>query len=271
MEHSIESRRSAVVNAGNPALGGLHHELPSRSGGARALDPRPPDTQPDARSWNALLGAPTLTQAELVALGSIAKVSALSRGQRIFMASEPASTLVAVRDGDVALGQCDEHGSFQVERLVRGPGWLDQSSAWIDRPHVAEARAMTSLQVVELAREDVQALLTSFPVLARRLIGGLAREVHSLTANTQSLMHKDAPSRFAQWLVERCQSLPEEPGRAVVRLGERKRDIASQLAITPETLSRVMRTLTRTGVIAVAGYTVTVADLDALRRVATGL
>lgn len=130
---------------------------------------------------------------------------------------------------------------------------------------------MTSLQVVELAREDVQALLASFPVLARRLIGSLAREVHSLTASTQSLMHKDAPSRFAQWLVERCQSLPEEPGRAVVRLGERKRDIASQLAITPETLSRVMRTLTRTGVIAVAGYTVTVADLDALRRVATGL
>jgi CRP-like cAMP-binding protein len=153
---------------------------------------------------------------------------------------------------------------------VRGPGWLDQSSAWIDATHAIDARAVSPLVVVELPREDVQALLVTQPQLARRLIASLAREVHSLAVNTHGLMHKDAPARFAQLLVERCQPVADHPQRVVVRLGERKRDIASQLAITPETLSRLMRSLTRQGLIAVAGYTVNVADIDGLRRVAEG-
>ena len=86
--------------------------------------------------------------------------------------------------------------------------------------------------------------------------------------NTHDLMHKDAPARFAAWLVQRCDGA--DGPQAVVRLGERKRDIASQLAITPETLSRLMRSLTRQGLISVAGYTVQVLDLVALRRLALG-
>ena len=53
-----------------------------------------------------------------------------------------------------------------------------------------------------------------------------------------------------------------------VSLTERKRDIASQLAITPETLSRLLRQLSRKGLIAVAGYTVKVLDVAALRALA---
>jgi CRP-like cAMP-binding protein len=53
-----------------------------------------------------------------------------------------------------------------------------------------------------------------------------------------------------------------------VRLHERKRDVASQLAITPETLSRLMRSFTRQGVIEVSGYTLRVLDVEALGRLA---
>jgi CRP-like cAMP-binding protein len=83
-------------------------------------------------------------------------------------------------------------------------------------------------------------------------------------------MHKDAPARFAQWLVARFQPSVESANRGLVKMGERKRDIASQLAITPETLSRLMRSFTRQGLLVVAGYTVHVADVDGLRRIAQG-
>jgi CRP-like cAMP-binding protein len=53
-----------------------------------------------------------------------------------------------------------------------------------------------------------------------------------------------------------------------VQLHERKRDVASQLAITPETLSRLMRSFTRLGVIEVAGYTVRVLDTHMLGQMA---
>ena len=53
-----------------------------------------------------------------------------------------------------------------------------------------------------------------------------------------------------------------------MRLVERKSDVASQLGMTPETLSRLMRTLSDQGVIEVEGYTVQVRNLAALRRLA---
>jgi CRP-like cAMP-binding protein len=44
--------------------------------------------------------------------------------------------------------------------------------------------------------------------------------------------------------------------------------VASQLAITPETLSRLMRSFSRQGVIEVSGYSVRVIDPTALGRLA---
>ena len=81
-------------------------------------------------------------------------------------------------------------------------------------------------------------------------------------------MHKDAPARLASWLCARQQPLDADPDRGVVQLAERKSDIASQLGMTPETMSRLMRNLSDRGVIEVEGYTVRVLDPKALRRIA---
>jgi CRP-like cAMP-binding protein len=267
MGHLIDSRTDA------PALM-ADRSLPRVEGygeaGVRRSMRASEALMPDARVWNDLLGSPALTSVELAALTAMARPRFVPQGANVFTQQEPARSLVFVREGDAALGWRTADGQFRIERPVRGPGWLDQSSAWIDATHAIDARAVSPLVVVELPRDDVQSLLSTQPLLARRLIGSLAREVHTLAVSTHGLMHKDAPARFAQWLVERCQPLADAPLRGVVRLGERKRDIASQLAITPETLSRLMRSLTRQGLIAVAGYTVHVVDIDGLKRIADG-
>jgi CRP-like cAMP-binding protein len=86
--------------------------------------------------------------------------------------------------------------------------------------------------------------------------------VRALSAVTHDLMHKDAEKRLVAWLLQQSE------GRAQLRLAERKRDIAAQLAITPETLSRMMRQLKEKGLIAVAGYTVQLLDLAGLQALA---
>ena len=155
---------------------------------------------------------------------------------------------------------------MRTERLVHGPAWLDASSAWLDRPYVLDAVALTPAQVADLPRAPLQALLDQRPLLAQRLLVSMAGEVRRLTVHAHELMHKDAPARLATWLCERCQPGNGSPNHAIVRLAERKSDIASQLGMTPETMSRLMRTLSDQRVIEVEGYTVQVLDLQALRR-----
>ena len=222
----------------------------------------------DAVLWSALLGAPALSAAELAALVGLAQLHEVGAGQAVLKRSSHASALVALHSGEVALGFRTADGTFRTERIVRGPAWLDLGSAWLDAPHVIDAQAMTPATVVELPRSALQRRLAEHPGLAERLIRGLSREVQGLAVNTHELMHKDAPARLAQWLHQRCEPLAGMAGQAVVKLCDRKRDVASQLAITPETLSRLMRSFSRQGVIEVSGYSVRVLDPQALQKLA---
>ena len=92
--------------------------------------------------------------------------------------------------------------------------------------------------------------------------------MQALAVNTHELMHRDATARLAHWLRRHCEPLPGQAGQRLFRLHDRKRDLASQLAITPETLSRLMRSVSSQGVIEVAGYCVRVLDPAALERLA---
>lgn len=222
----------------------------------------------DDALWSALLGGVALSEAEVDALAGIAQMHSVSAGQSVLSRSHIASTLVGLRSGEVALGFRTADGTFRTERIVRGPAWLDQSSAWLGEPHAMDAQALGNAVVVELPRDALEQRLAKHPGLAQRLIHGLAREVQALAVNTHELMHKDAPARLAQWLHQRCEPLAGVAGQAIVKLHERKRDVASQLAITPETLSRLMRSFSRQGVIEVSGYNVRVIDPVALGRLA---
>ncbi|HRI17668.1 MAG TPA: Crp/Fnr family transcriptional regulator, partial [Burkholderiaceae bacterium] len=207
--------------------------------------------------WVDLLGTPAPTRAECDALDELAQMRRVAAGQAVFTHGEISRSLVVLVSGDVAMGMASPGGAMRTERLVRGTAWLDASSAWLASAHVLDAIALTTVQVVELPRAPLQALLEQRPALARRLLVSLAGEVRRLTVHAHELMHKDAPARLATWLS--VHSRPAEDAaanRAVVRLVERKSDIASQLGMTPETLSRLMRSLSDQGVIEVEGYTV---------------
>lgn len=235
----------------------------------RTLSNKSSATAPaDAEIWRALLGGAPLSDAEIGALEALALARPVPAGQGVLSRSEAADTLVALRSGEVALGFRTADGTFRTERIVRGPAWLDLSSAWTGDAHVMDAQALGPAQVIELPRAALAARLAVHPGLAQRVIEGLAREVQALATNTHELMHKDAPARLAQWLHQRCEPVDASGQQAVVRLHERKRDVASQLAITPETLSRLMRNFTRQGVIEVSGYLVRVLDTAALGRLA---
>lgn len=266
MNHSIV--RTPDAGAANEPVRLARLRMPTRASRAPSLANGAQALLPDAGAWAELLGGGTVTAAECAALNAVTRVRLAPAGSQLHTHGNEARGLVALQEGDVALGLQAADADFRTEHHLHGPCWLDLSAAWLDEPHSHDARALTAVKLLELPREAAFEVADLHPALWRRLGTVLAREVRGLTMNTHDLMHKDAPARLAAWLAQHCQSADDVLNRGVVQLSMRKRDIASQLAITPETLSRLMRSFTGQGVIRVSGYTVHVLDRSLLERLA---
>lgn len=224
----------------------------------------PPPAPADPAPWQHVLGAPALSLGEAALLLDLAQRRVVDAGEPVLDCSRPARHLVLLLSGDVVLGSRAADGGLRTERSVTGPAWLDLSAAWLGEPYAMEAQALSDVVIAELPLAELEGRLPAYPQLAWRLCTSLARRVHELTVASRNLLHNDASARFAQWLLQRC---PTESGSCELRLQERKRDIAQQLAMTPETLSRLMRSFEIRGAITVQGYTVQVHDVQALHRV----
>lgn len=235
------------------------------AGAAAAVDPRFGPL--GSAEWQAVLGGEALSAGELSALNAMAQLDMVPAGSMLFTRLQAAEHLVAVVDGAVGLGLARDDAPFHLEHTVRGPHWLDVSSAWLGGGYGQDARVVNEALVLRLPVEAVRQLICRHTDMLDRLLVALAQNVHSLTGVTHDLMHKDAEKRLAAWLLQRAVPAPEG-GSATISLKERKRDIAAQLAITPETLSRMMRQLNRKGVIEVQGYAVNVLSLTSLQALA---
>ncbi|MEJ6007368.1 Crp/Fnr family transcriptional regulator [Paucibacter sp. AS339] len=214
--------------------------------------------------WEAVFGPPRLTEAERQALGLLLRPRQLAVGELVFRRGQAASQLVAVLDGAVGLGVAGEGQAFHLERNIHGPAWLDISSAWVGGGHVQDARVLLNATVLELPLEGLRQLLGRFPDLRERMMRALAQAVQNLTGATHDLMAKDAQKRLATWLL----SQRSDACGGDVALKERKRELAAQLAITPETLSRLLRGLMSAGLIEVKGYSIKLLNLGALQTLA---
>lgn len=216
----------------------------------------------DPAPWQQALGGAPLTAVEFATLSRLARRRMVPAGSPVFADSGIAHDLVLLLSGAAVLGTRDSAGALRTERSVTGPAWLDASSAWLAQPFAMEALALSDSVVAELPLAAVLSELAQQPSLAQRLCTMLARQVHALTIASRNLLHHDAPARFVQWLLDRC---PAQAGSCEIRLQARKRDIAQQLAMSPETLSRLIRGFERRGLISVHGYRVLVPELQALR------
>jgi CRP-like cAMP-binding protein len=197
-------------------------------------------------------------------LEDLALVRRVAAGRMVFARDERARCAVLLAQGRVALGIEHAGARFEVERTVQAPAWVDLASVWLGGSRALDARAITDSVVVDLPLAPLRQHLAQQPAAALRVIESLSRALHDLAAQTSGLMHSSAAARLARWLRDHAAAAGGEPGHSIVRLNERKRDLASQLAIAPETLSRLLRRFAHEGVIDVAGYSLRILDREAL-------
>jgi CRP-like cAMP-binding protein len=199
-------------------------------------------------------------------------------GTTLLRRSVPAGVALFIESGRVALGVAAaelppngrDHPVAQAMEhqlgLVEGPAWLEANAAVLDLPSAVDAVAETPVLLRRVPLTEFRAALSGGSSAALAVLNDVARAHRQQTELAVSRLAKDAEARCAEWLLRHAES--SDKGVCSVKLQLRKRLIAAQLGIAPETLSRVLRHLRERSLISGSGRVVNLVDPSGLRTLA---
>jgi CRP-like cAMP-binding protein len=199
-------------------------------------------------------------------LNLAASRSSAEPGDVLLRRAQFASDVIYVDTGRVELGLMDGDCLTHLLGTIEGPSWLEVSAAILGRPGLVDVIAETDVKLCRLPLPVFRTWLGELPESAQALLRDVALAHWQQSELAVSRLAKDAEARCAEWLLRHAQTSAQ--GSVAVMLQQRKRLIAQQLGIAPETLSRVLRHLRERSLISGSGRVVNLVDPIGLRSLA---
>ena len=174
-----------------------------------------------------------------------------------------------IESGHVGLGLMgDDAGVYalgnelsQVERH----GWLGMTCAALGQPSVLDAVAQTSVQFRRIPLDYFRMALKECPAYVKTIFETMCQAQRNEQVRVLSRITQDVDSRIAAWLWTHARTNSE--GAISVHL-HRKREIARELGLAPESLSRSLGKLRNMGLVAGSGRDVNIVNSQGLRHCA---
>ncbi|MFT4242098.1 MAG: Crp/Fnr family transcriptional regulator [Acidovorax sp.] len=197
-----------------------------------------------------------------------ADTEAIAAGEVLHRRNEVQTSVLHLHSGRVLRGVLEGDVLRHQLGAVEGPVWLDAASALLGLPLPVDMVADTPVLVRRLPIQALCDSLAQLPAGARGLLLDMARGHRQQCELAVSRLAQDAESRCAQWLLQHAEPGHGDGGALQVRLHLRKRLIAAQLGIAPETFSRVLRHLRDRGLVHGTGNVLNLPQPRALQSMA---
>lgn len=156
-------------------------------------------------------------------------------------------------------------GHEKIVDVARPGQSFAEALMFLDAPrYPVMAQATEESLVLGIPNAAFLKILRESPDTCLRLLADLSVRLHQLIGEIEQLTLASATHRFVRYLLEQ---LSGDGGSGSVTLRETRQDLASLLGMKPETLSRILRSLSDEGAIVVEGRDIAVPDRQRLLAV----
>ncbi len=225
----------------------------------------------------------TLTETERRALQSAAIFSALSQteltdllgrcrlvrrkaGWQVFGPTEKADRFFVLLAGRMKIFKLSARGDEQILHLYGPSETFGEAAMWMGIDYPAFAVALTDVTLLIVPRQTLRDALADSAELAMGMLAGLSNKLHEFNQLIEQLSLKEVPARLAAVLLAEA----DKAGSDHLTLKQSKRQLAAQIGIAAETLSRALTKLKSSGCVEVRGRRITILDRRMLDELAEG-
>jgi CRP/FNR family cyclic AMP-dependent transcriptional regulator len=208
-----------------------------------------------------------LTEQEWADFARHGRPRRLPAGAPLYVEGTHSDAVVVVISGRVKVFTSAEDGA-EVVLEVRGPGALLGELAAIDQqPHSASVRSLEPVEVVTVGRREFTAFLQAHPRIMWLLMRVLTDRLREADRKRNEFGVYDTQNRVARRLVELVDRFGE-PTEAGIRitLPLTQDELASWVGASRKAVANALRTLRARGYVQTQRRTVTVVDIEGLRR-----
>ena len=203
-----------------------------------------------------------LTYEEMMEVARITIDKTYEKGEMIYMSGDKGEKLYVIHTGKVKITRITSSGKEQVIRVL-GPGeFMGELSLFSPIPLTDNSEALSKTVVCMIDGEKLKNLMMKHPGIAFKVMEELSKRLEKAEDLIENISLEGVEKRLASALVQ----MANEKGSIMLEMS--KRDFASHLGMSQETLSRRLTIFQDQGFIELIGHRkINLLDIEALEEI----
>ncbi|NMB44594.1 MAG: Crp/Fnr family transcriptional regulator [Clostridiales bacterium] len=192
----------------------------------------------------------------------VTQSASFKKGEVIYREGDISNLLYIVSKGKIRIYRLSESGKEQLVRILNPGDFTGELALFRESIQEAYAEAMSDTDVCMISRNDLQELLLKYPTISLRILSEFSNRLGTSEKQTTRFATEKVDTRLALFLAELIEN---EDGPMEIQLPMSKKNLASYLGTTPETISRKLADLEEGGYIKQkSARKIEILDLDGL-------
>lgn len=156
------------------------------------------------------------------------------RGHTIYHEGDTSDGLYIVHKGRVKIYRLSENGKEQLVRILEPGDFTGELSLFNETVHDAYAEAMGKVELCVMNREDFRTFLLKYPAISLKVLVEFSNRLAKTEKQAARIAMETTDTRIAMYLAD----LAEQRDSSRIKLPMTRKDLASHIGTSPETISR---------------------------------